>query len=277
VHKDFLLVLKLLVALLVIADKETGAEGHPTKASTLADAANISESYAEAILRRMKAQGLVLSKKGPGGGYWRAPSVASMSVLDVAMAVYGEENAGRAFMITPMPFATSDVLGLMAGHRVENYYVSVVVPDMLKAASLWRLIDIVEETHLRQRQQRDTLLLKEASKTQEVVLKDYGKTNRLSREAIQFAKEGKTVFVIVATMFQVRPMQNNLRRLLDEAGEDTSVEIRVLSWSQVEINPALVMSGDPKTRVTLVDSALDIEMVMSKIKPQANVTLRETI
>lgn len=82
------------------------------------------------------------------------------------------------------------------------------------------------------------------------------------------------VRVIVATLPQVRPMQNTLRRMLDEAGEDTSVEIRVFSLTQVEINPALIMYGDSKTCVTLVDPALDIEMVMSKIKPQSNVASR---
>lgn len=62
-------------------------EAGPCTAETLAQWINRSSAYTEVILARLRAAGLVISVRGPGGGYRLARAAHKISVAEILMAV----------------------------------------------------------------------------------------------------------------------------------------------------------------------------------------------
>lgn len=59
----------------------------PVVQSTIGARQRVSLSYLELLFARLRRQGLVRSRRGPGGGYGLARSAAGISVADIAWAV----------------------------------------------------------------------------------------------------------------------------------------------------------------------------------------------
>ncbi|EOM74577.1 Rrf2 family transcriptional regulator [Rhodococcus rhodnii] len=61
----------------------------PVKAERLAAAQAIPHKFLESVLADLRRGGLVLSRRGPDGGYWPARPAEEISVADVVRAVEG--------------------------------------------------------------------------------------------------------------------------------------------------------------------------------------------
>jgi Rrf2 family protein len=56
----------------------------------LAEAENIPKKFLEAILLTLKSQGILSSRKGPGGGYWLAKPPSSLTIGSIVRAFEGD-------------------------------------------------------------------------------------------------------------------------------------------------------------------------------------------
>ena len=56
----------------------------------LAEAENIPKKFLEAILLTLKSQGILNSRKGPGGGYWLARLPAAITLGNIIRAFEGD-------------------------------------------------------------------------------------------------------------------------------------------------------------------------------------------
>ena len=56
----------------------------------LAEAENIPKKFLEAILLTLKSQGILASRKGPGGGYWLAKAVTAITIGDIIRSFEGD-------------------------------------------------------------------------------------------------------------------------------------------------------------------------------------------
>ncbi|MDX2297495.1 MULTISPECIES: RrF2 family transcriptional regulator [Streptomyces] len=64
-------------------------EGEPLKAEAVAEAQQIPHKFLEGILSDLRRAGLVVSRRGAGGGYRLARDAEDISVADVVRAVEG--------------------------------------------------------------------------------------------------------------------------------------------------------------------------------------------
>ncbi len=69
--------------------------GAPVNLADIASRQGISLSYLEQLFARLRKQGLVISARGPGGGYGLAHSAAAITVADVIRAVDEAVDATR--------------------------------------------------------------------------------------------------------------------------------------------------------------------------------------
>jgi Rrf2 family iron-sulfur cluster assembly transcriptional regulator len=81
-----------------LANRSAGA---PCRAEELARWIERSDSYAEAILARLRAAGLVKPLRGPGGGYRLAKAPGGITVAEIVRAV--DERFG-----TPLSFDATE-------------------------------------------------------------------------------------------------------------------------------------------------------------------------
>lgn len=66
------------------------SEEEPVNIQSIAKRQNISESYLEQLVRKMRTAGLVTSVRGAGGGYQLARPASEISVGDVLRALEGD-------------------------------------------------------------------------------------------------------------------------------------------------------------------------------------------
>ena len=77
-----------LKALLMLADRYPTAQ--PLRVEEIAAAQDLPENYLRRLLIELKRGGLVLSQKGPNGGYMLARSPARITMADVVEVVEGD-------------------------------------------------------------------------------------------------------------------------------------------------------------------------------------------
>lgn len=77
-----------LKALLMLAERYPG--GQPLRVENIAAAQNIPENYLRRLLIELKRGGLVLSQKGPSGGYILARPPARITMADVVEIIEGD-------------------------------------------------------------------------------------------------------------------------------------------------------------------------------------------
>jgi len=56
----------------------------------LAEAENIPKKFLEAILLTLKSQGILASRKGPGGGYWLAKAPSAITIGSIIRSFEGD-------------------------------------------------------------------------------------------------------------------------------------------------------------------------------------------
>ncbi|CAN7168488.1 Rrf2 family transcriptional regulator [Phenylobacterium sp. LjRoot225] len=114
------------------------AEGGTERATSLAEIAHrqeISLSYLEQLFARLRRKGLVISARGPGGGYRLARSAEETRISDIVHAVDEPLRATRCAqakgcMIKGERCLTHDLWEDL-GHRIEDYLASVSLADVL--------------------------------------------------------------------------------------------------------------------------------------------------
>jgi Rrf2 family cysteine metabolism transcriptional repressor len=77
-----------LKALLMLADRYPTAQ--PLRVEEIAAAQGVPENYLRRLLIELKRAALVLSQKGPNGGYMLARSPARITMADVVEAIEGD-------------------------------------------------------------------------------------------------------------------------------------------------------------------------------------------
>ncbi len=77
-----------LKALLILAERYPASQ--PLQVEAIATAQNIPENYLRRLLIALKRGGLVLSQKGPSGGYLLARAPARITMADVVEIIEGD-------------------------------------------------------------------------------------------------------------------------------------------------------------------------------------------
>ena len=124
-----------VMAMADLAGHSAGA-GRGVALAEIAERQQLSLSYLEQIFARLRRNGLVISARGPGGGYRLAKSAAETSVADVVAAV--DEplratrctgRAGTGCMLGGGRCLTHD-LWEETGRRIVEYFASVSLADV---------------------------------------------------------------------------------------------------------------------------------------------------
>lgn len=113
-------------------------EGEVARGVALADIAarqEISLSYLEQLFARLRRKGLVISARGPGGGYRLSRAADAISVGDIVQAVDEPLRAtrcteGKGCMIKGERCLTHDLWEDL-GRRIEDYLGSVSLADVV--------------------------------------------------------------------------------------------------------------------------------------------------
>lgn len=117
--------------------QDDGTEGE--RAVSLADIAarqEISLSYLEQLFARLRRRGLVMSLRGPGGGYRLARPAAETNIAEIVMAVDEPIRAtrcathGKGCMAKGERCLTHDLWEQM-GLQIEGYLASVSLDDVI--------------------------------------------------------------------------------------------------------------------------------------------------
>src|SRR5215475_7971839 len=77
-------------ALLMLAERFPS--GKPTRVEEIAERQSLPENYLRRLLIELKRGGLVVSQKGPSGGYLLARPPARISMADVVEIIEGDYN-----------------------------------------------------------------------------------------------------------------------------------------------------------------------------------------
>lgn len=82
-------------ATMAMVDLALFSEGKPVSLQTIADRQEIDRGYLEQIFLKLRANNLITSVKGPGGGYMLARSTSDINVADIMLAVDEEIKMTR--------------------------------------------------------------------------------------------------------------------------------------------------------------------------------------
>ena len=106
-----------------------------TPVAEIAARQQISQAYLEQLFARLKRSGLVIGRRGPGGGYRLAKSAADTSVADVVLAV--DEplraircNGGRVGCMKDGVRCLTHDLWEETGRQIRTYLASVSLADV---------------------------------------------------------------------------------------------------------------------------------------------------
>ena len=115
------------------------------KAVTLLEIArmeNISLSYLEQLFTQLRQHGLVLGRRGPGGGYTLARNPAEITIAEIVAAV---DN--KTHMENTLPDSGTEItsahLWQHLSNKIRNYISSITVADILAIVK-----DTKEETRV---------------------------------------------------------------------------------------------------------------------------------
>ena len=81
--------LQVQYAICSVFDLAYNGQGEPVQVRVVSERQSIPARYLEQIFRRLRQAELVVSKRGPGGGYTLARSPAQITLRDVVEAVEG--------------------------------------------------------------------------------------------------------------------------------------------------------------------------------------------
>ncbi len=103
-------------ALTAMVDVALHCGDGPVALSAISERHGISLSYLEILFSALRRAGLVVSTRGPGGGYALAKSAADITTADIALAA--EERKTRE------PAATSDAMSVHQGAMTHELWLA---------------------------------------------------------------------------------------------------------------------------------------------------------
>lgn len=118
-------------ALMAMVDLARNSEGRPIALAEIAARQDISLSYMEQLVARLKGRGLVKSARGPGGGYMLGALSNRITVGEVVEAV--DDPAPRIAINDPLTASSrqlTDLLWQAMGDGVAKYLRSVTLADV---------------------------------------------------------------------------------------------------------------------------------------------------
>lgn len=120
-------------AVMAMVDLARNGQGKPVSLAEIAARQDISLSYMEQLIARLKSRGLVKSLRGPGGGYMLATQGDRITVSDVVNAV--DDPAPRQ-TIDDLDAANgrqlTDMLWQAMHDEISQYLESVTLADVSK-------------------------------------------------------------------------------------------------------------------------------------------------
>jgi Rrf2 family iron-sulfur cluster assembly transcriptional regulator len=133
-----------VMAMTDLARRQDEAEGRAVALAEIAARQQISLSYLEQLFARLRRKGLVVSTRGPGGGYRLALSPAQTRISDIVLAVDEPLRATRCGL-SKTGTGKGAPTGCMAGgakclthelweemgRQIHGYLASVSVADVL--------------------------------------------------------------------------------------------------------------------------------------------------
>lgn len=121
-------------AVVAIVDLASRSVGSPVALSALSDRYGISVSYLEVLFSGLRQAGLVVSTRGPGGGYTLARGARDISVADIVLASeVGKPGGGDrpADSMNSSQGAMTADLWAAFNHSVMEYLGSVSVAELV--------------------------------------------------------------------------------------------------------------------------------------------------
>jgi Rrf2 family transcriptional regulator, iron-sulfur cluster assembly transcription factor len=126
-----------VMAMTDLAGRQDAAEGRAVALADIAARQEISLSYLEQLFSRLRRRGLVISARGPGGGYRLAKSAQETLISDIIIAVDEPLKATRCnakqikgCMSRGERCVTHDLWDEM-GRRIQGYLASVSLADVI--------------------------------------------------------------------------------------------------------------------------------------------------
>jgi Rrf2 family iron-sulfur cluster assembly transcriptional regulator len=126
-----------VMAMTDLAGRQETVEGRAVALADIAARQEISLSYLEQLFSRLRRRGLVISARGPGGGYRLAKAVDQTMIADIIVAVDEPLRATRCkgkqangCMSKGERCLTHDLWDEM-GRRIQGYLASVSLADVL--------------------------------------------------------------------------------------------------------------------------------------------------
>ena len=130
-----------VMAMTDLARRQDQAEGRAVALAEIAARQQISLSYLEQLFARLRRKGLVVSARGPGGGYRLAREARDTAIADIVLAVDEPLRATRCGVAK----GKSGAKGCMAGgaqclthdlweemgRQIHGYLASVSIADVL--------------------------------------------------------------------------------------------------------------------------------------------------
>ena len=134
-----------VMAMTDLARRQDEAEGRAVALAEIAARQQISLSYLEQLFARLRRKGLVVSARGPGGGYRLALDAAQTRISDIVLAVDEPLRATRCGLSKEGGAGKGAPKGCMAGgakclthdlweemgRQIHGYLASVSVADVL--------------------------------------------------------------------------------------------------------------------------------------------------
>jgi Rrf2 family iron-sulfur cluster assembly transcriptional regulator len=121
-------------AVIAVVDLASRSAGYPVALSTLSERYGISVSYLEVLFSGLRQAGLVISTRGPGGGYTLARGAGDISVADVVLASElgkpGGASRSADAMSSSQGAMTADLWAAF-NRSVMEYLASVSVAELV--------------------------------------------------------------------------------------------------------------------------------------------------
>ena len=124
-------------AVMAMVDLASRTDGRPIALADIAERQDISLSYLEQLFARLRRGGLVMSVRGPGGGYKLSYDPANMRIADIALAVDEPSRANRCSPSDPLtsraisPRTPSDDLWDELGRHIHRFLSAVTLQDVV--------------------------------------------------------------------------------------------------------------------------------------------------
>ncbi len=118
-------------ALTAMVDLARNGQGRPISLAEIAERQDISLSYMEQLIARLKSRGLVKSTRGPGGGYMLGASSDNITVNDIVNAV--DDASERLTVHDPVTASArqiTDMLWQSIGDEVSEHMGKITLSDV---------------------------------------------------------------------------------------------------------------------------------------------------